>query len=383
MKIIAHIDMDAFFAAIEQRDQPKLKGKPVVVGADPKQGTGRGVVSTCSYEARNFGIHSAMPISKAYKLCPQAIFLEPNFTKYSHISHQIFNILTDFTPDIEPISIDEAFLDISGSFHFFKTPLATCFKIKERIKKELDLASSIGIAPNKMIAKLASAFCKPDGLLEITENKMFDFLWPLPVEKLWGVGEKTQKQLNTLGIKTIGEIAHFPIEQLRNILGESGQHLFDLANGIDEREVEIVGETKSISHEHTFDEDTQNVDQIYKTLSHLSEKVSRRLRKEGLKGKTLTLKIRLSGFKTYTRSHTFVEKVNFFENIYKTSQSLFDGFHKTNMEIRLLGIRMSNFKDPYVQESLFEDPTSLRREKIHKAVDLIKDKFGEEAIRRG
>lgn len=381
-RVIAHIDMDAFFAAVEQRDNPALKGKPVIIGADPKEGKGRGVVSTCSYEARKYGIHSAMPISVAYRKCPHAVYLRGSMRKYKEVSNQIFDILYDFTPEMEPVSVDEAFLDITGSYHFFKTPYKTCQAIKERIKKELNLNASIGIAPNKMIAKIASDFCKPDGLLEICPDKVFEFLWPLPVQKLWGVGAQTQKTLNGMGIQIIEQLAKYPAGQLSKRLGVHGEHLSDLANGIDERDVEIDDEIKSVSHEHTFEEDTSDLDQVYGILSFLSEKVSRRLRKYEMRGRTVTLKVRLSNFKTVTRAHTLQGRVNFFDDIYKQAKDLFDAFYVEGMAIRLLGVRMSNFDDSYVQESLFESPVDEQREKVHKAVDLIKDKFGEGAIQR-
>jgi len=382
MRVIAHIDMDAFFAAVEQRDNPALKGCPVIVGADPKKGKGRGVVSTCSYEAREYGIHSAMPISIAYRKCPHGVFLPGNMRKYKNVSNQIFNILYDFTPDMEPVSVDEAFLDITGSYHFYQTPYKTCLAIKERIKRDLDLAASIGIAPTKMVAKIASDFCKPDGLLEIHPDKLFAFLWPLPIERLWGVGKQTQKALNAMGIQTVEELAKYPAEILRKNLGVHGQHLSDLANGIDAREVHMDDEIKSVSHEHTFEKDVSDKDQIYSILSFLSEKVSRRLRKYELKGKTVTLKVRLSNFTTVTRAHTFHERGNFFDDIYKQAKDLFDAFYMPSMKIRLLGVRVSNFDDPYVGEDLFQNPISEKREKVHKAVDVIKDKFGEGAIRR-
>lgn len=381
-RVIAHIDMDAFFAAVEQRDDPALMGRPVIVGADPRQGKGRGVVSTCSYEARRYGVHSAMPISIAYRKCPHAIFLPVDMRKYKRVSDRLFDILYDFTPDMEPVSVDEAFLDITGSYHFYQTPYGTCSAVKERIKKELRLTASIGIAPNKMVAKMASDLSKPDGLLEVLPENLFGFLWPLPVQKLWGVGEQTQKALHAMGIQTIGELAKHPAAVLRERLGEHGQHLFDLANGIDERDVHADDEIKSVSHEHTFEEDVADKDKIYAILSLLSEKVSRRLRKYGLKGKTLTLKVRLSSFKTVTRAHTFPERINFFDEIYTTAKDLFDVFYASPVKIRLLGVRMSNFEDPYVQESLFQSPLAEKREKIHKALDEIKDKFGEGAIRR-
>ena len=381
-KVIAHMDMDAFFAAVEQRDDPSLKGKPVIIGADPKGGTGRGVVSTCSYEARKYGIHSAMPISIAYRKCPHGVFLRGSGRKYREVSDHIFDILYDFTPDMEPVSVDEAFLDITGSYHFYQTPYKTCQAIKDRIKKEVGLTASIGIAPVKMVAKIASDYCKPDGLLEILPDKVLDFLWPLPIERLWGVGHQTQKALNAMGIRTIGELAKYPVVELDARLGVHGQHLSSLANGIDEREVYVDEEIKSVSHEHTFETDEADLEHVYRILSHLSEKVSRRLRKYELKGKTVTLKVRLSNFKTVTRACTFDERINFFDNIYKQAKDLFDAFYQPSMKIRLLGVRMSNFTDPYVQESLFRDPIAEKREKVHKAVDLIKDKFGEGAIYR-
>jgi DNA polymerase-4 len=284
---------------------------------------------------------------------------------------------------MEPVSVDEAFLDITGSYHFYQTPLKTCQAIKDRIKKEIQLTASIGIAPVKMVAKIASDLCKPDGLLEVQPDKVLDFLWPLPIQKLWGVGPQTQKALNGLGIKTIGELAKYPVEALSSQLGIHGQHLSDLANGIDAREVYVDEEVKSVSHEHTFDVDTANLKEIYSTLSYLSEKVSRRLRKHDLKGKTLTLKVRLSDFKTVTRAHSFPQRLNFFEDIYGQSKDLFDAFHRPSMKIRLLGVRMSHFTDPYVQDSLFEGPGTAKKEKVHKAIDRIKDKFGERAIHRG
>ena len=381
-RIVAHIDLDAFFAAVEQRDHPALKGKPVVVGADPKKGKGRGVVSTCSYEARRYGIHSAMPISQAYRRCPHAVFLPVDFAKYRTASQQVFKILYDFTPDIEPISIDEAFFDITGSFHLHQTPYQLGVDLKERIQKEVGLTASIGIAPVKMVAKIASNHCKPDGLLEIKEGKVLDFLWPLPIEKLWGVGPKTQEALNRMGIRLIGDLAKTDAHFLELKFGETGTHLFHLANGIDPRRVEAHDETKSVSHEHTFDVDTDDVERIEKIVLFLSEKLSFRLRQADLKGKTLTVKIRLSGFKTYTRAFTFPERTNHTDRIYQKSKTIFTEFYKPGMKIRLIGVRLSNFEEIYTQDSLFEDAVEQQREEVHKVVDKIKSRFGEKAIHR-
>ena len=381
-RIIAHIDMDAFFAAVEQRDNPSLKGHPVIIGADPKGGKGRGVVSTCSYEARKYGVHSAMPISIAYRKCPKGIFLRGSMRKYRIVSKQIFKILYDFTPEMQPISVDEAFLDITGSYHFYQTPLKTCLAMKRRIEKEVGLHSSIGIASTKMIAKIASDVCKPNGIMEVTQDKVFTFLWPLPIDRLWGVGKKTQESLNAIGITTVGQLAKYSLKDLRKRFGSQGEHLFNLANGIDEREVCVDDEIKSVSHEHTFETDVSSKDEVDHILSLLSERVSRRLRRYGLKGKTLTVKIRLDNFKTVTRSYTFGERVNFFDDIYQKSKELFDAFYKNFMKIRLLGVRIAHFDDPYVQEGLFCDPKTQKREQIHQAIDTIKDKFGEKAIQR-
>ena len=382
-RVIVHVDMDAFFAAVEQRDNPHLRGRPVVVGADPQEGRGRGVVSTCSYEARRYGIHSAQPISQAYRLCPHAVFLPLNGKKYHRASKEIFDILYDFTPDIEPISIDEAFLDITGSYHFYKTPLETCRAIKERIWQQVQLTCSVGIAPNKMTAKIASDVCKPNGLLEVKPENLLEFLWPLPIERLWGVGPKTTKALNAMGIKIVGDLAQIPLAELYSRFGEPGRHLYELSHGLDERDVQVDEDIKSVSHEHTFDVDTQNREEVDEVLLSLSEKVSRRLRKNDLKGKTLTVKIRLKGFKTYTRAHTFTGRTNFFEDIYKQAKKIFAEFYQKGMAIRLIGVRISHFDDPYIQESLFKDEKEEKREKVHHVVDLIKDKFGEEAIHRG
>ena len=382
-RVIAHMDMDAFFAAVEQRDNPRLKGKPVIIGADPKGGTGRGVVSTCSYEARVFGVHSAMPITQAFRLCPQGIYLRGNHQKYRNVSEQIFHILEDFTPDIQPISIDEAFLDITGSLQLFGTPKDLARKIKDRIKREVHLDASIGIAPNKMVAKIASDLSKPDGLLEILPEYMLEFLYPLNIDRLWGVGKKTKQSLNAMGIIKIGDLAAASLEILENRFGEHGRHLHALANGIDYRVVENDDETKSVSNEHTFEVDTADKEAILDKFLWLSEKASRRLRKKELKGKTISIKVRLKGFDTYTRAHTLTDRTNFSDVIYREAIALYEEFNRPQNQIRLIGVRVSNFEDPYVQDSLFEDPEDAKDEQLHQAFDDIKNKYGERIIRRG
>jgi nucleotidyltransferase/DNA polymerase involved in DNA repair len=381
-RFIVHVDMDAFFAAIEQRDRPSLLGKPVVVGADPKGGKGRGVVSTCSYEARKFGIASAMPISQAYKKCPKAIFLPVDMDKYAEVSDQIHTLLYDFTPDIEPISIDEAFLDITGSCHLFGGALKTCKAIKQRLKKETSLTCSIGLAPTKMAAKIASDLKKPDGLVEVTQGSLLDFLWPLEVTKIWGLGKKTQKVLNDIGIKTIGDLAKHSKEELIDIFGKNGQYFWELSQGIDEREVETEEEEKSISNETTFATDTKDEQKIKATLLLLSEKVSARLRFAEFKGKTITLKIRLEDFSTFTRAHTLVESTNYVDVIYAQILSLFDKFKRKGKKVRLVGVKVSGLTLVGIRESIFEDKDDDKREKIHSAVEKIRRKLGTGAITR-
>jgi len=383
---IAHVDMDAFFAAIEQRDNPQYKDKPVIVGADPKEGRGRGVVSTCSYEARKFGIYSSLPISIAYKLCPQAIFLPVNMEKYLAVSKQIYNILDTFTPSIEVISIDEAFLDITGSFHIFGSALQTCKLIKEKIKKETRLTASLGLAPTKMAAKIASDICKPDGLLEITAEKLLDFLWPLPIEKISGLGKKSKGILNEYGIRTIKDLAKQKKDYLVSIFGKQGEYFWYLANGIDDSGVLGGHEAKSKASETTFEKDTANAELIKRTLLMLSEDVSERLRKDSLKAKTITLKIRLTGFRTYTRMLTMQKATNFIDDINKAAKIIYDKFisqeNKGMSKIRLLGVKASNLIPQDTKDSLFDEKIDHKKENMHKAVEAIKDKFGNKSILR-
>ncbi|MCK4917806.1 MAG: DNA polymerase IV [Candidatus Omnitrophica bacterium] len=381
-KFVVHVDMDAFFAAVEQRDNVEFQGKPVVIGADPKEGKGRGVVSTCSYEARNFGIHSAMPISFAYRKCPHAIFLPVDMVKYFNVSQKIFKLLYEFTPVVEPVSIDEAFLDISGSYHIFETVLKTCQNIKTRIKNELGLTASVGVGPTKTSAKIASDLNKPDGLVEVTKDKLLEFLWPLNVRKLWGVGVKGEVGLNNIGIKTIGDLARLNQEDVMKTFGKNGLDLWFLANGIDERIVEKIEKVKSISHEHTFLKDVNNKEVIENFLINFSEKVSFKLRENKLKAKLITLKIRLDDFSTYTRSKPLNRCTNFIDIIYKTVKNLFYSCDVKDRKIRLIGVKVSNFLSQEIKDSLLYDLRDIKKENIHLAVDKIKEKFGVDAISR-
>ncbi|MFA6281612.1 MAG: DNA polymerase IV [Candidatus Omnitrophota bacterium] len=387
-RYIVHVDMDAFFASIEQRDNPRLKGKPVVIGALPKQGRGRGVVSTASYEARKFGIHSSLPISIAYNRCPTAFFLPVNMHKYISASKQIYNIFNTFTPRVEQISIDEAFLDITASFHLFESPLNTCKLIKEKIKKETQLTASIGLAPTKMAAKIASDINKPDGIFEVKPENLLDFLWPLPVEKISGLGEKSKLALNRAGVHTIGDLAKRDIKELVSFFGKNGEYFWHLARGIDASEVEQSDEIKSVSNETTFEEDTLDEKLIKKELLALTESVSRRLRLNKFKAKTITLKIRLTGFRTYTRAITLSKSTNFVDDIYKIANKIYFDFISSKdfdckTKIRLIGIKASNLLDSDIKDSLFDDNKDRKKENIHNAMDKIKEKFGDNIIHRG
>jgi len=389
--------MDAFFAAAEQRDNPQYREKPVIVGADPKAGKGRGVVSTCSYEARKFGIHSAMPISIAYRKCPEAIFLPVDMEKYSRLSGQIFNSLKYFSPVIEQVSIDEAFLDISETFQIFGTPFDTCRAIKERIKKETGLTASVGLAPTKMAAKIASGFKKPDGLVEVKKEKLIDFLWPLDVDKLWGVGVKTKAMLNRMNIFTIGDLAKISKDELAGVFGKNGIWFWEMAAGIDESEVASGHEGKSISRqgnglafhiakaiskETTFEKDTREKRRIEKELSWLCEQVAGRLRQENFKCRTITLKIRLEGFQTYTRATTLETPTNFPEVFIKEIRQLYrENFEIKDKKVRLVGVRASGFSCAD-ERNLFEDKNERRKQDVHKAVDKIRQKFGDSIICR-
>lgn len=381
-RYIVHVDMDAFFAAIEQRDNPALRNKPVVVGADPKNGRGRGVVSTCSYEARRFGIHSAMPVSIAFRKCPRAVFLPVTMEKYSRVSSQIYEILYGFTPEIEPVSIDEAFLDITGSYRIFGTPLEICKLIKSRIREKTALTASIGLAPTMMAAKIASDLSKPDGLIEVKKEALLDFLWPLDVDRIWGLGKKAKEALSEIGIETIGDMARRDIQELRETFGKNGEHFWKLANGIDERELQVNAEAKSISNETTFEYDTSDKREIEEALLYLCEKVSSRLRHEGLKGKTITLKIRLTGFHTYTRDITIPKATNFTDVIYREIKYLHNNFDKKGKKVRLVGVRVSNLIPADFTDTLFKDNVDQVREKLHKAIDKIRERFGDRAIHR-
>jgi DNA polymerase-4 len=340
MRRILHIDMDAFFAAVEQKRNPGLIGKPVVIGGsgDPTQ---RGVVSTASYEARKFGIHSAMPLRTAYKLCPEAIFLPVDYREYSRISAKIKNILREFAPAMEDVGIDEAFLDISD----IGKPLEEIgAEIKRRVKEETGLTCSIGISHNKLLAKIASDLEKPDGFTIITEADIEKRIWPLSVRRLWGVGPKTEAYLNAQGIGTIGALAAVPLEALTGMFGKSyGEYLFGAARGIDESPLVTHWEPKSASRETTFQQDTDNWQIIAKNLAELTKEVVEDMKRSGVKGRTVTVKVRFSDFKTHTRAKTLPEPLNSLEEIRKAA---FDCLRRVELKqkVRLIGVRIGRLE---------------------------------------
>jgi len=371
--------MDAFFASVEQRDNPDLRGKPVIVGAGPNE---RGVVSAASYEARKFGVHSAMPSRTAYKHCPQGIFVRPDMKKYSAASRQIMAILESFTPLVEPVSVDEAFLDVSGAVKEFGDAVAIAQRIKDRIRAETGLTASVGVAPNKFLAKLASDLKKPDGLAVITEADKVQMLTPLPVSKMWGVGKVTEKRLHELGLRTIGDIQRIPVDELRELIGNSAEHLHALAFGEDDRDVETESETKSISSEHTFDDDTADLGQIRKCLLEQCEEVGVRLRRKQLAARTVQLKLRYADFTTLTRRKTLTTPTQDEMTLYEVAMRLLSAERIQNKRIRLIGVGGSNLVPPEAQTDLF-DQTAQKRTRLAKAVDDLRAKLGSKAIKRG
>lgn len=373
MGIIAHVDMDAFFASVEQRDNPTLRGKAVIVG-----GTGsRGVASTCSYEARKYGVHSAMPMVQARRLCPHGIFIPGRMEHYREVSQEIFAVLMSFTPQVEAASIDEAFLDLTGTTHFYSSLKELGEKLQSRIYEQVSLTASVGIAPNKFLAKLASDWRKPQGLTVIKDDEVEDFLQPLPVEKLWGVGPATVAKLHKYGFATAGDLARAPSGELVSILGRQGKVLWDLAHGHDPRPVEVEREAKSMGQELTFSEDLSSA-AARPYLAQLAAKVGSRLRAEGLGASTITLKARYANFETITRSYTLAAPTQDDDLIFETAWSLLEKL-PTGRSYRLLGVTASRLSASR-QLSLFQNS---KGEELLSVVDKLRDKYGSQVIVRG
>jgi DNA polymerase IV len=376
---ILHIDLDAFFVSVEQVLNPDLKGKPVIVGGRPDR---RGVVATASYEARAFGVHSAMPLSRAYQLCPQAIFLQGNYHRYGEFSDKFMSILADFSPTMESGGLDEAYLDITGC-DIFGTAREIAQKIRQRVKNEIGLTCSVGISKYMIVAKVASDFGKPDGLVEVEPGKEKEFLAPLAVGKLPGVGEKTQLKLKSMGLHTVGDIHRLPASVLKSQFGSYGVTLQRHACGIDDRRVESRGEAKSISRETTFSHDIVDHRHLHAVLRYLSEKVGADLREQEKKTKCVSLKLRFADFETINRSKSAPEAFDADDLIYETAGALLDrALGNQNKLIRLIGVEVSNLTGDSTQLGLF-DYDRLRRERRSKAIDEIRKKYGFGSVQSG
>ena len=342
-RIIFHMDMDHFYTAVEEREHPEYKGNPVVVGADPKEGKGRGVVSTSNYEARRTGVQSGMPISRAWKLCPEAIYLSPNFPLYIKVSEEIMQIARRYADKFEPWGLDEAFLDVSARVKDYAEAEAYAKQLKREIQEKENLTCSIGVGPNKLIAKVASDYQKPDGLTIVKEDEAEAFLAPLPVRKLLWVGRKTEAKLKKRGINTIGDLARYDPTVLTEAFGVMGTQMHLMARGIDRSEVEARTEVKSISHETTFEEDTDDAEAVLKALDALAEQVSKEVAAQKLFFKTVTVKVRYEHFETHTRSKTLPYITNRLQDLQKTARELLKAYLKQDRKIRLIGVRVSNF----------------------------------------
>ena len=376
-RTILHLDMDAFYAAIEQRDKPELRGKPVVVGADPRGGRGRGVVSTASYEARRFGVGSAMPISKAYRLCPHAAYVSVDMDHYVSVAKQIKEILREVTDLVEPVSIDEAFLDVTDAGRTHGTGEQVARHLKQRIRDETKLTASVGVATSKLVAKVASDMRKPDGLVVVPPGEEEAFLAPLPVRRLWGVGPKAEEALLKVGVVTIGDLARCPPERLARRVGTHGLDLIRLARGQDERAVSgDAGRAKSVGQEHTYDSDTADLVRLRRTLLDIADGVARRLRKHDLRGRTITLKYRDETFRTLTRSETLPRPTDASDVLFEVAWRHFEGVHR-GVKVRLLGIYVSGFPTPD-QLELFPEPKS----EADRVRDAVNERFGRAALQR-
>lgn len=344
VRIILHVDIDAFYASAEQSVNPSLRNKPLIVGADPKEGKGRGVVLTASYEARKYGVHSGQPISQAYRLCPNAIYIRPNWQLYEQLSSKIMTTLKAFGDKLEQVSIDEAFLDVTSKVASYEDVTNLVRAIKNAIKQETGLTCSVGVAPNKSVAKIASDLNKPDGLTIVKPDDVTSFLAPLPVSKISGIGPKSQKLLEDLGIRNIGELASYPAEELVKIFGKNGMWMWNIANGIDRSEVVEYYERKSISAERTFEEDIDNYRIVQKTLDLLSAEVANVLKNEGYLFKTVGIKVRFADFDTVTRERTIKDYTNSKQVLSTKCRELFKDFEKDGRRIRLVGVRVSGLK---------------------------------------
>ncbi|HWG03018.1 MAG TPA: DNA polymerase IV [Trebonia sp.] len=377
---ILHVDMDAFYASVEVRDSRELRGKPVVVGGPGA----RGVVLSATYEARAFGVRSAMPVSRARRLCPQAIFIPPRHRLYGAVSKEVMAIFRDITPEVEPLSLDEAFLAVAGSVRRLGPPAAIGARIRQQVREQQGITCSVGVAPVKFVAKIASAHCKPDGLLVVPADGVLGFLHPLPVSALWGVGEKAEQVLARLGLRTIGDIAHIPVATLQRELGGAvGEHLWSLAWGRDERAVVPRREEKSVGAEETFETDIDDPEVIRRELLRLSGRTARALRSAGCVARTISVKLRLASFKTITRAKTLPEPTDLARDIYGVACALYAGSGLgERARLRLVGVRASGLRPAagHATQLAFGDRPAGWRE-AERALDEIARRFGDGAVR--
>jgi DNA polymerase-4 len=374
---ILHVDMDAFYASVEERDDPKLKGKAVVVGVGK-----RGVVSAANYEARKFGIRAAMPIYKAKALAPHAVFIAPNMARYAEVSEQVMAIFRDVTPHVEPISLDEAFLDVTGARRLLGSGIEIADQIRKRVEKDLGITCSVGIAHNKFIAKIASGHCKPNGVLEVDPEKMLEFLHPLAANEIWGVGPKTNELLEKMGLFTIADIANTPRSTLIRVLGQaSGASLYELAWGRDYRDVITEHAEKSISASQTFDVDLYQPEEILKEFLRLTEKSADRMRAKGLATNTISIKVRFADFKTISRSKTLDLPTTGTQEIFEVAKSLYLGLELDRVLVRLVGVSLDSLveNDDVTQMVLGERTSSWQQ--ADRAIDRVKAKFGRSSLR--
>jgi DNA polymerase-4 len=380
--MILHVDMDAFYASVEELDDPGLVGHPVVVGGTPD---GRGVVAAANYAARRYGIHSAMPAAQARRLCPRAIFIKSRMTRYAEVSRALRDIFARYTPLVEPLSLDEAFLDVASSLRLFGDATAIARRIKEEIRTELGLVASVGVAPNKFLAKLASDLDKPDGLVVVPVDAIQDFLDPLPVSRLWGVGKVSNRSLAEMGVQTIGDLRRLPDDLLTGRFGNAAAHLSQLARGIDKRRVVPDRDAKSISHETTFATDIGDAELLRSWLLELTEQVATRLRRQRLRGKTVFIKVRYADFRTVTRSETLEAPSSATRDLYVTAVRLLKTELARNPQpVRLLGMGTSGMSTETLEQGdLFEQAHREQQRRIDTVVDEVKSRFGNRAMRRG
>jgi len=375
-----HIDLDAFFVSVEQVMNPELNGKPVVVGGKPDR---RGVVAAASYEARAYGLHSGMPLVTASRLCPQAIFIEGSFRRYRDVSRRFMAVLAEFSPYLEPLGLDEAYLDVSGFESLHGSLRQMALKIKQRVRDELGINASIGIASGKVVAKVASDLSKPDGLLEVPPGEERRFLSRLPVNRLPGIGKKSEQIMRGLGIGTIGQLAALPLSVLKIRFGAYGEILHHHANGIDDRPVEPPGEARSISRETTFAQDTRNATLLKATLRYLGERVGSDLRRQGKQAKCVTIKLRYADFTTITRQQTLNQPAVTDQSIFDTgSKLLAKELSQEKQPVRLIGIGVSHLTETAHQPDML-DPSAQRQARINAVIDRIRNRYGFTAIQTG